>query len=92
MQIDPAALGGESTPSTTQVPKSSGHAVPQMTQKSSKALISVPRLDLEPLYTELKVAIGENWAQYKEATALFLLGTYSALQNVTGFRAVRTAF
>ena len=82
MQIDPAALGrGESTPTTTQVPKPTGHAAPpQVTQKSSKALISVARLDLEPIYTELKAAIGEKWAEYKEATALFLLGMYSARQ------------
>lgn len=37
-------------------------------------LISVPRLDLEPIYTELKAAIGEHWAEYKQAVALFLLG------------------
>jgi transcriptional coactivator HFI1/ADA1 len=37
-------------------------------------LISVPRLDLEPIYTDLKAAIGEKWVEYKQSTALFLLG------------------
>lgn len=34
----------------------------------------MPRLDLEPIYTELKAAIGPKWTEYKEATTLFLLG------------------
>jgi hypothetical protein len=32
------------------------------------------RIDLEPLYTALKATIGENWAAYKEAISLFILG------------------
>ena len=73
MQIDPAALSRtESTSASIATSKApSGSA----TQKYTKALISVPRLDLEPIYTELKVAIGDSWAEYKESTALFLLGT-----------------
>lgn len=72
MQIDPAALSRtESTSTSVATPKApSGPA----NQKYTKALISVPRLDLEPIYTELKAAIGDNWAEYKESTALFLLG------------------
>ncbi|KAF7589105.1 transcriptional coactivator hfi1/ADA1 [Aspergillus hancockii] len=74
MQIDPAALSR--TESTSTAITSSKNVVPNTsaTPKSTKALISVPRLDLEPIYTELKAAIGDNWAEYKEATALFLLG------------------
>jgi hypothetical protein len=74
MQIDPAALTGTESVSTT-IPavKSIPHAAPT-TQKATKALISVPRLDLEPIYTELKIALGDNWVEYKQATALFLLG------------------
>ncbi|KAF9891270.1 hypothetical protein FE257_004834 [Aspergillus nanangensis] len=73
MQIDPAALSRTDSASTA-IPSSKG-AAPSApsTQKSTKALISVPRLDLEPIYTELKAAIGDNWAEYKEATTLFLL-------------------
>lgn len=74
MQIDPAALSR--TDSTSTAVASSKNAAPSApaTQKSTKALISVPRLDLEPIYTELKAAIGDNWAEYKQSTGLFLLG------------------
>lgn len=72
MQIDAAALGGPET--ATSSVKSTGSGQPPATQKPVKALISVPRLDLEPLYADLKCAITDNWAQYKEAIGLFLLG------------------
>ncbi|KAL5362811.1 WD40 repeat-like protein [Aspergillus floccosus] len=72
--IDPAALSRTDSPSNA-ISSSKGAApTAPSTQKSTKALISVPRLDLEPIYTELKAAIGDNWAEYKEATTLFLLG------------------
>ncbi|PWY92951.1 hypothetical protein BO70DRAFT_328414 [Aspergillus heteromorphus CBS 117.55] len=74
MQIDPAALSRTDSSSTAITSSKSTVPTAPATQKSTKALISVPRLDLEPIYTELKAAIGENWAEYKEATALFLLG------------------
>lgn len=71
MQIDPAALSR-----TDSASNSAKSAAPNAssTVKSSRALISVPRLDLEPAYTDLKAAIGDKWAEYKESTALFLLG------------------
>ncbi|KAL4917453.1 transcriptional regulator of RNA polII, SAGA, subunit-domain-containing protein [Aspergillus aurantiobrunneus] len=74
MQIDPAALSR--TDSASVGVTSSKNTAPNAstTQKSTKALISVPRLDLEPIYTELKAAIGDKWTEYKEATTLFLLG------------------
>ncbi|KAL5337857.1 transcriptional regulator of RNA polII, SAGA, subunit-domain-containing protein [Aspergillus crustosus] len=74
MQIDPAALSR--TDSASAAISSSKNTVPSApaTQKSTKALISVPRLDLEHIYTELKAAIGDKWTAYKEATTLFLLG------------------
>ncbi|KAJ6113756.1 Transcriptional coactivator SAGA-type complex Ada1/Tada1 [Penicillium sp. IBT 18751x] len=74
MQIDPAALSrtdSASNPAKGAAPNASA------TQKSSRALISVPRLDLEQAYTDLKAAIGDKWAEYKEATAFFLLGHYN---------------
>nr|XP_001400593.2 transcriptional co-activator (Hfi1/Ada1) [Aspergillus niger CBS 513.88] len=73
MQIDPAALSRTDSASTTIASSKSTAPNAPPTQKSTKALISVPRLDLEPIYTELKAAIGDNWADYKEATSLFLL-------------------
>ncbi|RHZ60375.1 TADA1 family protein [Aspergillus thermomutatus] len=74
MQIDPAALSRTDSASTATASSKTAAPGPPTTQKSTKALISVPRLDLEPIYTELKAAIGENWAEYKESTTLFLLG------------------
>lgn len=78
MQIDPAALSRtDSTSAATAIPSATKSAAPGTTpgpQKLTKALISVPRLDLEPIYTELKTAIGDNWAEYKQATTQFLLG------------------
>ncbi|RDW74727.1 TADA1 family protein [Aspergillus mulundensis] len=69
-QIDPAALSRteDSAPAVTSS-KSSAPA------QKLKALISVSRLDLGPTYIELRSAIGgDKWAEYKEATTLFLLG------------------
>ncbi|KAF7175333.1 hypothetical protein CNMCM7691_007924 [Aspergillus felis] len=74
MQIDPATLSRTDSASTATASSKTAAPGPVTTQKSTKALISVPRLDLEPIYTELKAAIGENWAEYKESTTLFLLG------------------
>jgi hypothetical protein len=74
MQIDPAALSRTDSGSTPVTTSKSVASTGATTQKSTKALISVPRLDLEPIYTDLKAAIGEKWAEYKQSTALFLLG------------------
>lgn len=79
MQIDPAALSrNDSSSSSVPTSKAVGTSAPA-TQKTTKALIAVPRLDFEPIYTELKAAIGENWVEYKQSTTLFLLGTYICL-------------
>ncbi|RJE25934.1 transcriptional coactivator HFI1 ADA1 [Aspergillus sclerotialis] len=74
MQIDPAALSRPDA-SAVAITSSKTTAPGNLTnQKTTKALISVPRLDLEPIYTELKAAIGDNWTEYKQSTGLFLLG------------------
>lgn len=86
MQIDPAAL---TAPAAITVPSA-------LNQKSTKALKSVPRLDLEPIYAELKAAIqrapvprqaepGDQWAIYKEATTLFLLGVWLLRRRFSSF-------
>ena len=77
MQIDPAALSRTDSASTAIASSKNTAPSAPPTQKSTKALISVPRLDLEPIYTELKAAIGDTWAEYKEATTLFLLGMHA---------------
>lgn len=83
MQIDPAALSR-----TDSTPNPAKGAAPNAssTAKSSRALISVPRLDLEHPYTDLKAAIGDKWAEYKESTALFLLGMSPLRMLFTTYR------
>jgi transcriptional coactivator HFI1/ADA1 len=44
--------------------------------KVSKSSHVPPRIDLEPLYTALKTAIGEHWGTYKESISLFVMGSY----------------
>ena len=80
MQIDPAALSRTDSASTAVSTSKAVASAAAISQKSTKALISVPRLDLEPVYTELKAAIGDNWAEYKQSTTLFLLGIFLSTQ------------
>lgn len=77
--IDPAALSRQdsiSQPASTLVISKGNAATVVPSQKTPKASNSVPRIDLEPLYTSLKAAIGDQWGKYKEATSLFILGMY----------------
>lgn len=41
-------------------------------QKNGKT--PVPRVDLEPIYTQLKAGLGEHWTEYKTAVNQFVLG------------------
>ncbi|KFY74200.1 hypothetical protein V499_05760 [Pseudogymnoascus sp. VKM F-103] len=76
--IDPAALSRPSLTSTTPIlPPKSLSIVPPSAPKTSKSNHVPPRIDLEPLYTALKAAVGENWATYKEAVSLFVMGQYN---------------
>lgn len=43
-----------------------------ITQKNGK--IPVPRVDLEPIYTQLKSALGDQWSDYKAAVNSFVCG------------------
>lgn len=73
--IDPTALSRPAI-STTPIlpPKTISSSVPAVPKSSSKAGHVPQRIDLEPLYTALKIAIGEHWATYKEAISLFVMG------------------
>ncbi|KAI1140555.1 transcriptional regulator of RNA polII, SAGA, subunit-domain-containing protein [Hypoxylon sp. FL0543] len=73
--IDPAALSRPSINLSTPTLKSITVSAPA-TQKVTKTSQIIPaRIDLEPLYTALKSAIGnEQWNIYKEATTQFILG------------------
>jgi len=75
--IDPAALSRQdsiSQPSTSLIINKTNGASATPAQKAPKAPNTVQRIDLEPLYTSLKAAIGDQWGKYKEATSLFVLG------------------
>ncbi|CZR60470.1 related to transcriptional coactivator HFI1 [Phialocephala subalpina] len=72
--IDPAALSRPAI-STTPIlpPKTISSSAPSV-PKVSKSYNVPARIDLEPLYTALKNAIGEHWATYKESISLFVMG------------------
>lgn len=76
--IDPAALSRSDSITTANPSSLSLKQVNSVTapssQKASKTVSTAQRIDLEPLYTSLKAAIGENWGKYKEAISLFILG------------------
>ncbi|KZF20087.1 hypothetical protein L228DRAFT_35361 [Xylona heveae TC161] len=46
----------------------------QMATNAGTGAPGAPRIELEPLYTGLKAAVGDHWADYKEAIGLFMLG------------------
>lgn len=76
--IDPAALtrlDSFSQPLVSSIApsKPNGNAA-LASQKIHKSVNTAQRIDLEPLYTSLKSAIGDHWAEYKEAISLFILG------------------
>jgi transcriptional coactivator HFI1/ADA1 len=75
--IDPAALSRPSnltvTPSKT-LSASAAAASQNSASKPTKSQQIAPRIDLEPIYTALKSALGEFWAEYKESVSLFVLG------------------
>ncbi|KAI5301031.1 transcriptional coactivator hfi1/ADA1 [Ascosphaera pollenicola] len=75
MQADPVVLDGDSLalPASTHKPVLQQQA-PLQHSKHMKAVAPVPRLDYEPIYAELKAAVGGEWASYKESVTLFLLG------------------
>lgn len=75
--IDPAALS--SRPSVNlSTPVLKSITMSPVTQKITKTSQIIPaRIDLEPLYTSLKIAIGpERWNAYKDATTRFMSGSF----------------
>ncbi|KAI0811942.1 transcriptional regulator of RNA polII, SAGA, subunit-domain-containing protein [Xylaria sp. FL0064] len=80
--IDPAALSSRPSVSlSTPVLKTITVSTPA-TQKITKTSQIIPaRIDLEPLYTSLKAAIGiEQWNTYKDATTQFVLGRLNQVE------------
>jgi transcriptional coactivator HFI1/ADA1 len=74
--IDPAALSRPMISTTPILPPKPLSAQAPSAPKISKSSHVPPRIDLEPLYTALKSAIGEHWGAYKESISLFVMGTY----------------
>ncbi|KAI9812602.1 MAG: transcriptional coactivator hfi1/ADA1 [Pycnora praestabilis] len=76
--IDPAALSRQdsvSGPSATAVASSKSLAMAApAAQKAGKSVNTAQRIDLEPLYTALKSAVGEYWGEYKDSISLFVMG------------------
>ncbi len=54
-------------------------------QKAIKTVSTAQRIDLEPYYTSLKAAVGENFAKYKEAICLFILGEFLPVRYACKF-------
>ncbi|OCT48511.1 hypothetical protein CLCR_04467 [Cladophialophora carrionii] len=69
--FNPAALTRSDTVAST----ASNVKAPPAPAAKPKA--SHPRVDLEPLYTELKSLIGANWEVYFDAVTRFIRGTSS---------------
>lgn len=73
--IDPAALSRPSISLTTPVLSNKSLPVAPGSSKVKTSQIIPARIDLEPLYTALKQAIGsEQWVIYKEALTQYLIG------------------
>jgi transcriptional coactivator HFI1/ADA1 len=73
LSLDPSALTFNQ-PTLPTLPSKASLAAAQAAKNAAKPSNVVPRVDLEPLYASLKVAIGEHWAAYKEAVGLFVIG------------------
>ncbi|KAI4089957.1 MAG: hypothetical protein LQ344_005058 [Seirophora lacunosa] len=76
--IDPAALSrsdsiAPSIPNPLNLSKINSTSLPTST-KAQKPNHAAQRIDLEPLYTSLKAAVGDNWKKYTDAVGLFLIG------------------
>jgi hypothetical protein len=68
--FNPAALTRSDTITSTATTKA-----PQVpASKTTKTTQNYPRIDLEPLYTELKLLIGHNWETYFDAITRFIRG------------------
>ncbi|EXJ92940.1 hypothetical protein A1O3_01496 [Capronia epimyces CBS 606.96] len=73
--FNPAALTRSDT--ATSIP-SAAKVPPGSSSKTTKATQNYPRIDLEPLYTELKSLIGHNWEVYYDAITRFIRGELNA--------------
>ncbi|KAI9808726.1 MAG: hypothetical protein M1825_003878 [Sarcosagium campestre] len=79
--VDPAALSrtgtGQSSSTSAVTASKTVSGSGGATQKASKGASMGQRIDLEPVFTILKASVGEEWATYKEAISLYVLGQLS---------------
>ncbi|OCK83760.1 transcriptional co-activator [Lepidopterella palustris CBS 459.81] len=63
------------SPSTSLLSSKAPPITVPVVKQTGKPTVTAPRIDLEPLYTALKSAVGDaDWAIYKESISLFVLG------------------
>jgi transcriptional coactivator HFI1/ADA1 len=77
VDINPAALSRPSISLSTPVlsKQSINVSVPSIHKAPKTSQLIPARIELEPIYTALKAAIGaEQWSTYKEAITNFLIG------------------
>lgn len=70
-----------------------GPSTPTMSSKQLPGISQRPgrtgtmRIDLEPIYTALKAAVGENWNLYRESLGLYTMGMLFYFTNGEGWYA-----
>jgi hypothetical protein len=64
--------GGSTTPTMSSKPLPTSSVQSQKPVKSTTPI--APRIDVEPIYSALKAAVGRNWNLYRETVGLYLLG------------------
>jgi len=74
--FNPAALARSDT--VTSITSNAKVPPPSSTTKPTKTTQNYPRIDLEPLYAELKSLIGHNWETYYDALTRFIRGELNA--------------
>ena len=77
--LDPATLSRQDSfttaaPSSFLLSSKANGITPITTSRAAKTVNPAQRIDIEPLYTNMKSMIGDNWLRYKEAVTLFLFG------------------
>ncbi|RMD44032.1 hypothetical protein DV735_g1070, partial [Chaetothyriales sp. CBS 134920] len=78
--FNPAALTRSETITPTVTPKNGALGSSSSNIKTAKSAHSYPRIDFEPLYTELKSLISDNWHVYHNALSRFIQGQLSAVE------------
>ena len=79
--MNPADLyRNDSLPQLDSTPPLSAKTLPGSATLQKSVKISIPRIDTEPIYTQLKAAIGEHWTDYKAAVNSFVLGMKNDLR------------